>query len=430
LAAGTLIDHCTVAAPTVITPAVIANPNPGQPLQTEDQQNQPNEMNVFQSAGQPAGGLPRIFQYGPMQLHPHVDYQFLYGSGIQANPGDQQQTVIQELIPGIVVDFGPHWAFDYTPTIRFYSSDKFKDGVDHSLSLTGGLEYEAWHFGLSHGTQITSAPTVETGTQTDTSTHTTSLSASRALNSSFSTDLAINQTVTVVSGFQDSYDWNTMDWVNYKFWPRLNAGIGAGGGYVLVESDGNGTQPGGLQPTGSNNNLDQTYVQVQARVNWRATDKISFQISGGLEDRQFMTAGTGDSVNPLFGAAIQYQPFATTQISLNANRTAASSDYYLAAQQTETTILGVSVNQRLFRKFNAGVGFAYTKTDYSTAASGAVANLANRSDDLVSFNARLSHPFLKHGTWAVFYQHSENTSSQPGFGFQSDQTGFEVSYGF
>jgi hypothetical protein len=417
LAAGTLIDHPMVAGPTVI-----ANPTPEQPLQTEDQQNQPNEMDVFQPAGQPAGNtLPQIFQYGEVQLRPHMDYQLLYGTGIQSAPGNQQNMVIQELAPGVAVDLGPHWALDYTPTIRFYSSKQFQDGVDHSATLTGGVNYEAWSFGLSHSSQITSAPMVETGTQTDQSTHTTTLTASRALDSNTSADFAVNQNINLVSGLDDSYDWNTLDWVNYKFWPRLNAGIGVGGGYVLVE--------GNSQLNGTNN-LDQTYEELEARVNWRATDKISFQVNGGLEDRQFATAGSGDSLSPVFGASIQYQPFQATQISLNASRTVSSSDYYLAAQQTETTLVSLGVNQRLMRKFTLAASVAYSQMDYSTPSGGASANLANRTDDMVSFNARLSHPFLKRGTWSVFYQYSENSSSQSGFGFQSNQTGLEISYSY
>ena len=417
LAAGTLIDHPMVAGPTVI-----ANPTPEQPLQTEDQQNHPNEMDVFQPAGEPAGNtLPQIFQYGEIQVRPHMDYQLLYGTGIQSAPGNQQETVIQELAPGFVVDLGPRWAVDYTPTIRFYSSKQFQDGVDHSVTLTGGVTYEAWSFGLSHSTQISSAPTVETGSQTDQSTHTTTLTASRALDSNTSVDFALNQNISLVSGLEDSYDWNTLDWVNYKFWPRLNAGIGVGGGYVLVD---------GTSQINGTNNLDQTYEELEARVNWRVTDKISFQVNGGFEDRQFATAGSGDSLSPIFGASIQYQPFQATQISLNASRTVSSSDYYLAAQQTETTLVSLGVNQRLLRKFTLAASVAYSEMDYSTPADGASANLANRTDDMVSFNTRLSHPFLKRGTWSVFYQYSENSSTQPGFGFQSNQTGLEISYSY
>jgi len=419
LAAGTMVQNHAGAVPTIL-----ANPAPQQPLAAQWQMDQPNEMDVFLPAGQGADDtLPQVFRYGPLALRPHLDYRFMYGTGVQNAPGSQQDTAIQEFSPGILMDLGTHWVLNYTPTFRFYSSDKFQDDVDHNVALSGGFQYEGWKFGVGHTTQITSAPTVETGGQTDQSTHSTTFSAAHAISSAMSVDLGLSQQINLVSGLQDSYDWSTMDWLNYEFWPRLNAGIGVGGGYVLVD--------GNSQTTGANSgNMNQTYEDLQARVNWRATDKISFQINGGLEDRQFMTAGTGDSLDPIFGVAIQYQAFEYTQISLNANRSVSSSDYYLAAQQTETTTLGVNIDQRVLRKFHLGVGIAYSYTDYNTASGAASANAVNRSDNTVSFNARLSHPFYKRGTWSLFYEYSDNTSSQAGFGFQSNQVGFEVSYSY
>jgi hypothetical protein len=432
LVAGGLVHEPVLAAPFVgVYPgevlgssgAVVANPGAASALQTQDQQDQPSEMDVFQPAGEPAGNtLPEIFRYGPLELRPRASYSLMYGNGIQNQPGSQEDMIIQQLSPGILVDLGSHWAASYIPTFEFYSSPKFKDYMNQSASLTGDVLYEAWKFGLSHSTEITSEPMVQTAAQTDTETHTTTLSASRAINSHFSADFAVNQAITLVSGYDDSYDWNTMDWINYEFWPRLSTGLGVGGGYVLVEEDGRAAASG---PSG---NLNQHYEQLQARVNWRATDKISFQVSGGFEDRQFETAGEGDSLNPIFSATIQYQLFKHTQILLTGSRTVASSDFYLAAQQTETSLVSLNVNQQLWRKFSLGGSLAYSEVNYDTPAYAGSA--VNRSDDLVTFNAQLSHPLSKRGTWSFFYQYSNDTSSQAGFNYRSSQVGMTVSYGF
>ncbi len=138
----------------------------------------------------------------------------------------------------------------------------------------------------------------------------------------------------------------------------------------------------------------------------------------------------GDSLDPIFSAAIQYQPFKVTQISLIASRTESSSDYYLAAQESAVTTVGINLDQRLLQKFHLGLGIDYSTTDYSTPTSVTTAGAANRSDHEVSFNARLSHPFLKRGTWSVFYQYSDNDSSQAGYTFQSNQTGIEFNYSY
>jgi hypothetical protein len=415
LGTGMLVDEHIAAAPSVIASQV-----PTAPLTTEWQQSQPDEMDVFTQPGAAADSeLPQIFRYGRLMLRPHADYRFMYGNGIQADPGDQEATIVQELSPGILMNLGSHWALDYTPTIRFYSSRKFRDTVDQSVALTGGEMLDDWKIGFSHGSQFTTTPLVETGGQTEQSTHATGLTASRALTPQISADFALDQQIALVSGFQDSYDWSTLDWLSYQFWPRLSAGVGVGGGYLKINDD---------SQTRGSENLDQTFEQLQARINWRATEKISFQISGGLDDRQFNTAGTSDSVNPVFSASVQYQPFKTTQISLSASRTVSSSDYYLAAQQTETTGFSLNLSQTLLRKFTLSLGVGYGETDYSTSAGAASASAVNRTDDNVSFNVRLSHPFFKRGTWALFYQYNDNSSSQAGYGFQSNQTGFEISY--
>jgi hypothetical protein len=397
---------------------IIGNQAPQQPLTTDWQQAQPDEWNVF-NGFQPESDatVPQIFRYGPLTLRPHLDYRFFYGNGILANPGDSQASAVSELSPGIRMDIGAHWSVDYTPTLDFYSNSKFKDTVNHSIALTGGEEIGDWRLGFSHASQFTETPLIGTGAQTEQQSHATGLTASHFFNDKISTDLSLAQHINLVSGLENSYDWSLLGWLNYQFWPRLSAGIGAGGGYVKNEAN------GGIQTTAD---LDQTYEQLQARINWRATQKLSFQVSGGGEDRQFMTPGTQDSINPIFSVAIQYQPWKRTEITLSASRVVSTSDYYLAAQEAQATMVALNLNQRLFKKFTLGAGVAYGRTDFST--SGGLVTGQDRTDDNVSFNVRLSHPFLKHGVWSVFYQFSENTSTLAGYGFTSNQGGFEISY--
>jgi len=396
--------------------SVIMSP-PVTPVTPVDAQEQPpGAMDVFAPAGA-GNNLPtQPFQYGPVTVRPHVSYQFLYGNGIQAGPTNQQATAIQTISPGILLDLGKHWSLDYTPTFRFYSNNQFKDGVDHSLSLAGGTHYEDWTFGLSQIFLYTTAPTAETGAQTEQQIFGTALSASRLLNDRMSVDFGLSQNFSYAESLQNSRVWSTMDWLNYQFWPRLTAGIGAGAGYVSVD-----TGP------------DQTYEQLQARVNWRATDKVSFQISGGGDDRQFAGSSQPDSITPIFSASIQYLPFKDTQISVSASRAVAPSLFQGA--DTETTSFGANINQRLFKKFSLNVGVGYNTSKYVETE---VINLGpvnllyvqNRTDDYYSFNARLSHPLFRRGTWGISYQYNDNQSTAAGFSYKGSQAGFDVSYSY
>src|SRR3984957_10782977 len=256
------------------------------------QQTQTNEFQVFtpeEATSGPQQGQP--FQYGPLIARPHLSYQFIYATGIQSSPGTNQNTVINEFSPGILFDLGTHWTLDYTPTLVYYQNHNFKNEFDNSVTLTGGTSYENWVFGVSQNYVSSSSPEAETGTQTDQESYSTALTASYAFNSKFSLDMSADQNFSFVdnpfgstnsvNNSQDTREWSTLEWLNYTFWPRLNAGIGAGVGYVNV-----------------NTGPDQIYEQLQGRVNWRATDKISFQVNAGVQDVQFLASGFNDLIDP------------------------------------------------------------------------------------------------------------------------------------
>ena len=105
------------------------------------------------------------------------------------------------------------------------------------------------------------------------------------MNSKMSLDLGLKQNFVSADNFSSYNEWSTLDWLNYEFWPQLDAALGVGGGY-----DDEAASP------------DMTFEQFQGRVNWRATEKVSFQIHGGVEDRQILSGGTGHLINPVFDA--------------------------------------------------------------------------------------------------------------------------------
>jgi hypothetical protein len=417
---GLLVLSCTVKAQQVISPPPLSADS--EPIA---QQTETNAFQVFkpeENAFNASDSQP--FKWGPVTARPHLLYRLLYGSGIQPSPSNHQDTAIHEISPGIVFDIGTHWALDYTPTLRYYSNNHFKDEFDNSVSLSGGAAYEDWRFGLSQSYASSSSPQAETGSQTDEENYSTALTASYAFNSKMSVDVSVNQNLDFVDNpltstnsapnVQKTYTWSTTEWLNYEFWPRLNAGIGAGFGYVNV-----------------NIGPNQTFEQLQGRVNWRATDKISFSINAGFEDRQFLSSGSGNLLNPLFGASIQYQPFEQTQISLSASRVVSASSLFALASVTVTTGVNLDLNQRLFGKYYLDLGAGYSTVKYTDSIStGSSTFSGDRVDDDYTFNARLSRSFLKRGTVAVTYQYSDNSSTLPGFSYSSSQIGFEIGYSY
>ncbi len=393
-------------AQQVIMPAPVYPVTP--PAVQESESN--NEMTVFSAEANTSVGARETepFQYGIFTLRPHPFYRFLYGNGILSNTNQVANTVINQFSPGFLVDIGRQWTLDYTPTLTFYSSSQFHETLDHAITLTGGTAYEDWTLGLSQVVAFTSDPLVETATQTSQETYSTRLNASCQLNSKMSTDLEFDQNFISADQFNSSREWSTFDWLNYQFWPRLDAGVGADFGYVNMQ-----TGP------------DMTYEQLQVRADWRATDKISFRVHVGGEDRQFLGGtNSNDLLNFVFGAAIQYQPFEVTKISIGADRTVSPSYFGGATENTDFT---GDLNQRLLGKLYLDLQGGYHTVKYVDPVSG---TSGNRQDDLYTVSVQLSYPFAQRGTMAAFYQASSNSSTQPGFGYSSSQVGFQISYSY
>jgi uncharacterized protein (PEP-CTERM system associated) len=208
--------------------------------------------------------------------------------------------------------------------------------------------------------------------------------------------------------------------LNYEFWPRLNAGIGAGGGYVNIDPD------SGVS-TLTDPASHQTYEQMLGRINWRATDKISFAANGGFDYRQFSTLGTANAFNPIYGASVQYLPFKQTQISLAVNSSVSQSDYYILSQSSQITSFSLNLNQRLLEKYSLNLGLSYTQTQYEISL-GPIS--VNRTDDNYAFNASLGRSFLKRGNVSLTYQLSDNASTAAGYGYHSSQVGIQVGFSY
>lgn len=394
------------------TPAI-----PVMPVaEREDFSAQTNSAQVFLPASAvKKSDVPEIFRQGPFTIRPHVDYQFLYGTGLQANLTNRTDTAIHTLSPGFLLEIGNHWALDYTPTLNFYSSDKFRDTVGHAVSLKGGTQYNDWNFGVAQTYMNSTDPLAETGTQTEQQTFSTSLTAARILNEKFSVDFGFAQLIQDTAGFQGSRDWSVSTFLNYQFFPRLTVGVGTVLGYVNVD-----TGP------------DQSYQQLQARANWRITDKIGLSLNVGGEDRQFISSRANNSLTPTLSAALQYQPRERTQISLTASHAVAPS-LFAFAPTTESSSVSLGINQQLFKKFQLALTGSYNVADYNVSLPGIVLPpgfTLNRQDDFYVFSARLSHPFLRRGTLSVFYQYSDNQSTDTLYAYKSTQVGCQVGYSF
>ena len=381
------------------------------PVESTAQLTMTNDFQVF--APQPSASTPgpyEPFRWDQFVARPHADYQFIDAYGLLAAPGDHENTTIQEISPGILLNLGPHWALDYTALIGLYSNNHFGTEFDNSITLTGQTTYNDWVFGFVQSIVLSDSPLIETGGQTSQQNYTTTVTAHHENSQYISEDLEVAQNILeVAGGFENQRGWSTMDWLNYQPQSRFNIGIGPGLGYNNAD----------FGP-------DSVYEQGQARMNWRATDKLSFQLSGGVEETEFLGGqSAGDVFSPIYGGIIQYQPFSETQISFSANRSISPS--YFVGEYAEETSVGASFSQRFLGQIYFNAYGSYNNLQYIASATDV---LADRTDKFYSLSLRLSHSFLQRGNVAIFYQYSSDNSTFPGYSFSSHQYGVEVSYAF
>lgn len=355
-----------------------------------------------------------LFDLGPVGFRPHVLYRFLYGDGIPAAPGQNFKTVINQIDPGILLELGSHWRLDYTPSIKLYSNSAFKDTVDQFVSLNGGAAYRDWTFGFSQSYSSVSEPLAETGAQTDTETFATVLSGRYQMSSALSLDLNLNQNFRYVDqsvpgeALADSREWSTLDWLDYKLAPTFSAGMGVGLGYDNMS-------------VGS----DMSYEQLQGRVSWHPSSKLSAIISGGFETRQFLDTDVPNLLNPICAGSVVYELFEPTTLSVNVSRVV--SPAYISDQVTENTTIGGDLRQRLLGKLFLDLNGGYSLVSYHSSAAGVE---ISRTDHLTFFSARLTMVVLRRGTASVIYYLNDNSSSGTGFSYNSNQVGFELGYRF
>ena len=150
---------------------------------------------------------------GRSTLHPHLDYQFSYGNGIQSSPGQQQNSIVQQVSPGILFNLGDHWTLDYTPTLNFYSSSRFQKhgGSLRAIGLGNGL----WRLVFQRFTTLMPPrpiPNIETAAQTDQQTYSTALNAAYQFNDKMSLDMGLSQNFNYVGNGTSSHQTTCKIW--------------------------------------------------------------------------------------------------------------------------------------------------------------------------------------------------------------------------
>jgi hypothetical protein len=195
----------------------------------------------------------------------------------------------------------------------------------------------------------------------------------------------------------------------YNWLPKLSVGVGGTFGYDWVDN-----------PT-----TDQSFEQVNARLNYQATAKLGVYASAGVEFRQFEgNRSTYDT--PVFEVGVVHHPFEGTTITLAAGRRIYNSGFLPNQDFADTYVVG-RLQQRLFHRLYFGLGAGYENSDYFATTDNIS---APRNDDYWFIEPSLDVLITRWLSAGVYYLHREDSSNVSFFSFDDNQVGVRATARF
>jgi Putative beta-barrel porin 2 len=195
----------------------------------------------------------------------------------------------------------------------------------------------------------------------------------------------------------------------YNVRPKLSLGIGGTFGYTWVDNPG----------------TNQTFEQINLRLNYEATAKLSLYASAGVEFRQF--DGNRDTYDsPVFEVGALWHPWNGAYISLAAGRRIYPSGY-VSNQDFGATYVAARFQQRLFQRLYLGLGAGYEHSNYFSTFRNVS---ATRDDDYWFIEPSLDVLITRWLSAGVYYLHREDSSNEDFFSWDDNQVGVRATVRF
>jgi len=379
--------------------------------------------NVAVGEGPPAGE-PRRFHYS-LQL----TVRGVWDDNIFISHTDQKSDYFFAIEPLITIGVGDiegrsrsYLRLDYMPSAILFVDHSDQDAFNQLIHLEGG--YSTGRLRLTLFEDIALLESANLNSIIDTTGLWANLDASAPTRVNiFNTRLTAQYDLTgklFLQGEFDSYiyfypnhlsDYTVSGglYLYYNWSPKLSIGVGGTFGYNWVDN-----------PT-----PNQSFEQVNARLNYQATAKLGVYASAGAEFRQF-DGNRSTYTTPVFEVGLTHHPFEGSTINLAAGRRIYNSGFLPNQDFTDTYVVG-RFQQRLFHRLYFGVGAGYENSDYFAAANNVS---APRNDDYWFIEPSLDVLITRWLSAGVYYLHREDNSNIDSFSFNDNQVGVRATVRF
>jgi len=198
-------------------------------------------------------------------------------------------------------------------------------------------------------------------------------------------------------------------YIYYRWLPKVSVGIGGTFGYTWVDDP----------------STNQSFEQINLRLNYEVTAKLFLYASAGVEFRQF--DGNRDTYDsPVFELGLTYHPFSGTYLTLAAGRRIYPSGY-VSNQDFGATYVAGRFQQRLFHRVYFGLGAGYENSDYISTNRDVS---ATRNDDYWFIEPSVDVLITRWLSAGVYYLHREDSSNEDFFSFEDNQVGVRATVRF
>jgi len=311
---------------------------------------------------------------------------------------------------------------DYMPSAILFVDHSDQDAFNQLIHLEGGYSSGRWTFSLAEDIMILESANfnsffdttglwanTDAGGRTRVNVFNTRARADYQLTGKVFLQGEFDSSIFFYPDHISSYMISSGLYVYYKWLPKVTVGIGGTLGYVWVDD-----------PT-----ANQSFEQVNARLNYEVTSKFFLYASAGVEFRQF-DGNRGTYTSPVFEIGSIYNPFSGTTITFAAGRQMYASAYQANQDFGGTYVVG-RFQQRLFRRLYLGLGAGYENSDY-IATDRDVS--APRNDDYWFIEPSLDVLITRWMSAGVYYLHREDSSNIDSNSFDDNQVGVRATVRF
>lgn len=331
--------------------------------------------------------------------------------------------------PAITVGFGDiegrggnFLRLDYMPSVILFVDHSDEDTVEHLIRLEGQYRFSRLTLNLTQDVDILDGASLNSTLDTTGLLANIDVSARTRLNL-YNTRLRANYELSGKLFLTGEFDASIYDYpdfissgivsgglyLNYNWTPKVVVGFGGTGGYNFVDDP----------------NPNQTFEQVNVRIDYQATGKLNLTASAGVEFRQF-DGNRSERTTPVFEVGATYRPFDGTSVTLAAGRLMLNSGFFPDQDFATTYVIG-RIQQRLFQRVYLGLAAGYENADYFPTAQNVS---ATRDDDYYFIEPSVDVLITRFLSAGVYYLHREDSSSLDFFSFYDNQVGVRATLRF